>query len=340
MSDAVTTPPPPTEAAGEEFRVKSRAGLPADEVRALSKISALRSTWSIVKTIALAAACITAAVVTRGHRLHPLVVAAAILGVAGAQHGLAVLAHEAAHYRTYQTRWLNDLAGKLVAAPLGLSMLTYRLIHRIHHNHLYEALDPDLALMAGYPRGRAYLLRKLAKDLLGITTVKNYYYFVGKPNQSRPLDDTSPRLRAAATRERRLVGVATLAFFALSIYFGFWRWYLLLWFLPLVTVLQAILRFRAILEHGAVDDTSTPLKAARTNFVPAYLYWILFPHDVHYHIEHHLYPSIPHYRLAECHRRLRGLGVLDGAEVATLSEVLRKVFAEPRAAATTAYGPV
>ena len=74
---------------------------------------------------------------------------------------------------------------------------------------------------------------------------------------------------------------------------GFWRWYLLLWFLPLVTLLQAILRLRAVMEHGAVDDTTTPLKAARTNFVPPYLYWILFPHDVHYHIEHHLYPSIP-----------------------------------------------
>jgi fatty acid desaturase len=54
---------------------------------------------------------------------------------------------------------------------------------------------------------------------------------------------------------------------------------------------------------------------------------------VHYHIEHHLYPSIPHYRLAECHRRLRARGVLDGAEVATLPEVLRKIFAAPRAAA-------
>ncbi|MDB4964402.1 MAG: Fatty acid desaturase [Myxococcales bacterium] len=324
-----------SDSAGEEFRVKSRIALPADEVRALSRISAARSTWSIVKTVALAAACVTAALLSRGHRLHPLVVASAIIGLAGAQHGLAVLAHEAAHYRSYQTRWLNDLAGKLCAAPLGLSMLTYRLIHRIHHNHLYEASDPDLALMAGYPRGRGYLLRKLGKDLLGITTLKNYYYFVGKPNQSRPLDDTSPRLRAAAARERRFVAVATLAFLALSIYFGFWRWYLLLWFLPLVTLLQAILRLRAILEHGAVDDKSTPLKAARTNFVPGCLYWILFPHDVHYHIEHHLYPSIPHYRLAACHRRLRGLGILDGAEVATLGQVMRKVFANPRA-----YGPV
>ncbi|MGZ3429077.1 MAG: fatty acid desaturase family protein, partial [Polyangia bacterium] len=217
----------------------------------------------------------------------------------------------------------------------GLSMLTYRLIHRIHHNHLYEPLDPDLALMAGYPRGRGYLLRKLAKDLAGITTVKNYYYFVGKPQGVHRIDDTSPQLRAAARRERKLVGLATLAFLGISIYFGFWRWYLLLWLLPLVTLLQAILRLRAIMEHGAVDDTTTPLKAARTNFVPFYLYWLLFPHDVHYHIEHHLYPSIPSYRLAECHRRLRARGVLDGAEVAGMSEVMRKIFAPPRN-----YGPV
>ncbi|MGZ3407710.1 MAG: fatty acid desaturase, partial [Polyangia bacterium] len=190
-----------SERAGEEFRVKARVGLPPDEVRELSKLSPLRSTGSIVQTFALAAACIALGVLTRGHWWHPFAVAAAIVGIAGAQHALAVLAHEGAHYRFYKTRWLNDLAGKLCATPLGLSMLTYRLIHRIHHNHLYEPLDPDLALMAGYPRGRGYLLRKLAKDLAGITTVKNYYYFVGKPQGVHRLDDTSPQLRAAARRE-------------------------------------------------------------------------------------------------------------------------------------------
>jgi fatty acid desaturase len=299
------------------------------ELRELSQISAARSTLSIGKTAALATGCIAAAVLSRGHAWHPLVVAAAILGVAGAQHQLAVLAHEAAHFRSYRTRWLNDLVGALVAAPLGLSMRTYRLLHNIHHHHLYEASDPDLALMAGYPRGRAYLLRKLAKDLLGITTIKNYAYFVGRPQGERRVEG-----RAAAARERRLVAIANIAFLAISIQMGFWRWYLLLWMLPLVTLLQAILRLRAVMEHGAVDDTSTPLKAARTNFVPRYLYWILFPHDVHYHIEHHLYPSIPHYRLAECHRRLRARGVLDDAEVRTMPEVMRRIFAPP------AYGPV
>lgn len=296
--------------------------LPPAEVRALSRISPARSTLSLARTFALAAGCIFVA----ARWPHPLVVAAAIVGLGGAQHGLAVLAHEAGHYRSYATRWLNDLVGKLCATPLGISVLTYRMIHNVHHHHLYEPVDPDLPLMAGYPRERLYLVRKLLKDLFGITVLKNYAYFSGKPN-GKPLPDTSATVRRAAARDRRIVLAVHIAFLLLSIEFGFWRSYLLLWVLPAVTLLQAILRFRAVLEHGAVADLRSPLTAARTNFVPRYLYWILFPHDVHYHIEHHLYPSIPHYRLAECHRRLRARGALDGAEVATLAEVTRKLFA-------------
>lgn len=315
---------------GEEFRVKSRGALAADEVRALSRLDPVRGTLSLAQTFGLIAAAVAVAV----RWPHPLVVAAAIVVIAAGQHQLAVLAHEAAHYRLYQTRWVNDLAGKLCAAPLGLSMLTYRVIHRIHHNHLYEPIDPDLPLMAGYPRGRAYLLRKLAKDLIGITTIKNYLYFFGKPagrtaDNGRPLDDTSPSLRRAAARDRAIVTSINLLTLATAIAFGAWRWYLVLWILPLVTILQVILRLRAVLEHGAVTDTSTPLRAARTNLVPRSVAWILFPHDVHYHIEHHLYPSIPHYRLAECHRRLTAAGLLDGAEVATLGGALARIFAPP-----------
>ena len=323
------------EARGEEFRVKTRGGLSPDEVRALSRLSPLRATLSLAQTWTLVAGAAALALLTRGRPLHALAVVAAVVAIAGAQHQLAVLAHEAAHYRLFSRRWLNDLAGKLCAAPLGISMLTYRVVHRIHHNHLYEPLDPDLPLMAGYPRGKYYLLRKLVKDLSGLTTLKNYSYFRGRPEgrdagSGRPLDDTSPSLRAAARRDRRLALAVYLALFAAAIGLGYARWYLLLWVLPLITVLQAILRLRAVLEHGAVEDTRTPLQAARTNFVPFYLYWILFPHDVHYHVEHHLYPSIPHYRLADCHRLMRARGLLDGANVKTLGETLRLVFAPPR----------
>ena len=65
------------------------------------------------------------------------------------QHALFVLAHEAAHYRLFERRGLNDFAGRLCATLQGLSMCTYRVIHRLHHNNLYGPADPDTALHGG-----------------------------------------------------------------------------------------------------------------------------------------------------------------------------------------------
>jgi len=111
--------------------------------------------------------------------------------------------------------------------------------------------------------------------------------------------------------------------------------YLVLWVLPLVTVLQPILRLRAIAEHGAVTDLSSPLTAARSNRTTGSAAnrlgrVLLFPHHVNYHLEHHLYPAVPHYHLPALHRLLAAKGVLAGAEVRDVRETLRAVFAPRR----------
>jgi fatty acid desaturase len=108
--------------------------------------------------------------------------------------------------------------------------------------------------------------------------------------------------------------------------------YAVLWLLPMLTVLQPILRLRAILEHGAVADFSSPLTAARTNRTVGSLgnaigRAVLFPHHVNYHLEHHLYPAVPHYHLPRLHRLLAAKGALDGAEVRDVADTLRLVFA-------------
>ena len=54
-----------------------------------------------------------------------------------------------------------------------------------------------------------------------------------------------------------------------------------------------------------------------------------FPHHVNYHIEHHLYPAVPHYNLPACHRALAASGALRDAEVRRLREGLQRVFAAP-----------
>ena len=91
---------------------------------------------------------------------------------------------------------------------------------------------------------------------------------------------------------------------------------------------QAILRLRAIAEHGATTDFSSPLTAARTNLGPAWLRWLFFPHNVNHHIEHHLYASVPMYNLPRLHAEMRRQGVLDGAEVIPFGATLGKIFAE------------
>jgi len=318
---------------GEEFKDDYRRALPKELIRELTRRSAWRATAAVLEDFALLAAAIALAL---AYWPNPLVIVPTVLIIGTRQHALFVIAHDAAHYLLYERRWLNDLVGRLCAMLQGLSMRTYRVIHRLHHNNLYGALDPDTALHGGYPRGRMYLVRKLLKDLSGLTAWKTYAYFLGGApalNTAthvalRPLDDTSAKLRAEARSDRNMVigfHLALLAVFAAS---GYLLQYLVLWVLPLVTVVQAILRLRAIAEHGATTDFSSPLTAARTNLGPAWLRWLIFPHNVNYHVEHHLYASVPQYNLARLHQEMRRQGVLDGAEVIAFRRTLGKIFAE------------
>ena len=279
---------------------------------------------------------------------------AAVLVIGVAQHGLFILAHEAAHYRLLSNRHLNDALGRLIGMASGISMCTYRVIHRLHHNHLYGPQDPDTAIHGGYPRGVAYLWTKLAQDLVGWNAWKTYAYFFGAPAISADdgqtqrvshgaLNDTSPSLRAAARADRWWVVGFQLALPLLLAVFGGLQGlglYLLFWLLPLLTVLQPILRLRAICEHGAVDDLGSPLTAARSNrSAGGFGNWVgralLFPHHVNHHLEHHLYPAVPHYHLPRLHRLLRDKGVFDGrAEVRDLRETLARIFAARRPRST------
>lgn len=271
-----------------------------------------------------------------------LVVALCALLLGTQQHALFVLSHESAHYRMFSSRRANDWVGRLAGTLGGISMCTYRVTHRLHHNHLYGTQDPDIALNGGYPRGRAYLLRKLLIDLSGWTAPKTYAYFFGAPainterdQALRPLNDTSAALRADARADRWVVAGCHLLAPLIAWGLGGWQAlgaYVVLWLLPLATVLQAILRLRAVAEHGAPASYESPLTAARTNLPgPGPAGWffrlVFFPHHVNYHIEHHLYPAVPHYRLAALHARLQADGLLQGAEVRRFPDTLRRVFA-------------
>src|SRR4051812_1697213 len=226
---------------GEEFKDDFRQSLPKDLIQRLTRRSAWRATAAVLEDFAVIA-------LAGGGGLaflpNPVWVVFAVLVIGTRQHALFVIAHEAAHYLLYQNRKLNDAVGRICATVQGLSMCTYRVIHRLHHNNLYGELDPDTALHGGYPRGRAYLVKKLLKDLSGFTAWKTYAYFLGGApavNSAtnvalRPLDDTSQKLRSEATADRNTVIAFHLLLLALFAWSGYLVQYLVLWILPLVTV--------------------------------------------------------------------------------------------------------
>lgn len=320
---------------GEEFKDDWRGArkVPRELVQELTRRAPWRATLAVLHDLLVLAAAIAIGLYCWPN---PLVLLLCVLAIGTRQHALFVIAHDAAHYLLYENRLLNDVVGRTCAMLQGLSMCTYRVIHRMHHNNLYGELDPDTALHGGYPRGRAYLIKKLLKDFSGLTAWKTYAYFLGgapalntRTNVAlRPLGDTSQKLRDEARRDRNLVVFFHLSLLLLMAWSGYLVQYLVLWVLPLVSVVQAILRLRAIAEHGATSDFSSPLTAARTNLAPAWLAWLIFPHQVNYHIEHHLYASVPHYNLPRLHREMASRGLLESAEVISFRRTLGKIFAE------------
>ena len=312
-----------------EDRRRERVALTRAEIDSLSELDNYRSAYGVFETIAVIIFLISFAVLF----WHPLVLVLVVCLIASRQQALFVLAHDAAHYRLFKARRLNDFLGRMLAMPVGISMCTYRVIHRLHHNHLYDKRDPDIPLIAGYPRGQRYFLGKLFKDLAGLTAWKTFKYFFGAPvinddagEAARPLNDTAPHLRQAARNDRWWVLSWQVTIFTVAFMFDWWLEYLVLWLLPLVTITQMLLRFRAVLEHGAISDTSSALTAARTNTGPRWLIWLLFPHHVNFHIEHHLFPTVPYYNLPKCHALLNKKGALSTAEVRRLQDSLSLVL--------------
>jgi len=95
-------------------------------------------------------------------------------------------------------------------------------------------------------------------------------------------------------------GVIAIAFWTGTAHLLF-----LYWFVPLFTCLVCIFRIRSIAEHSALGGARTRYAGTRTT-LPSFLERIfLAPNNVSYHLEHHMYPSVPFFRLPKLHALLR-----------------------------------
>ncbi|MBL4629933.1 MAG: fatty acid desaturase, partial [Paraglaciecola sp.] len=103
----------------------------------------------------------------------------ALLIIGGRQLSFAILMHDCGHNSLFKSSKLNQFVGTwLVAAPVFSDMQSYSRQHSIHHKEVGSAKDPDLANYAAYPISKASLMRKVLRDLVGLTALKFWLYIL------------------------------------------------------------------------------------------------------------------------------------------------------------------
>ena len=78
------------------------------------------------------------------------------------------------------------------------------------------------------------------------------------------------------------------------------------WLVPLMTSLAFILSVRSLAEHhgGGMIWDGDMLRGPRHLEATWWEKFLLAPHNVHYRVDHHLYPSVPYYNLPRLHALL------------------------------------
>ena len=312
--------------------------LDADEIRELTEPSDLRGGLALATTWAMIAGCF--ALVAIWPRWWTVGIAVTLLG--GRQLALAVLMHDAAHRCLFRSKRLNTVLGKwLCAAPIWTCLTRYRAHHLGHHAHTNGPKDPDLGLVTPFPVPPRALLRKFVRDLLGLTGVRRVVGLLAMDlglisytasTGFERLDQSGRTWGEIARGGARNLAPVVLSNFALwSILSASGHGLLyLLWIAAYLTSFSAVIRLRSIAEHACTEASTDPFFNTRTTRAGWLARLTLAPHNVNYHLEHHLLPTVPQHALPRMHRLLHERGALEGCHVAaSYWKVLRAAVRTP-----------
>jgi fatty acid desaturase len=291
-----TTMLPPTEALPDVLPTDrlTATGMAVPEIRAdLRRIASFRNAGSVA-LVWLQAAVTVGGAVWIGHPL-AYVVAFVLMGPVHAR--FASLGHEAAHKLLFTNKRANDWVGRwLVAYPSFFAFEPYRRVHFAHHKDEFGPNEPDLDLYNGYPITRASFWRKMRRDAFfnsGWKNLKGLLRGLTIP-QGRPLV-----LRILA---------AQIPLIAIGVALGRWWLWPLLWLAPWMSVWRVINRLRAIAEHGGM--TRSKDRRLTTHHVrqswPARFF--LVPHNIGWHLAHHVDMGVPWRNLPTLQRELEASG--------------------------------
>jgi fatty acid desaturase len=211
---------------------------------------------------------------------------AGTLGAAVAINAFILLMHEGMHGTLFAAGRANRWTSVALGATFCLSFTAYRVLHQRHHRYLGDPRDPDD--YGNYTSNRLLLWAMHYMRLL----VGVYVYIVmipilacrhGSPADRRDVLIEYLVLAAVYATAFAIVPGGILLFF---------------WLIPLV-IAAHMTAVRGFTQHG-IAEAHDPLLASRSIQANRVVAFCLLHEN--YHLEHHLFPEIPSYHLAEVHR--------------------------------------
>jgi beta-carotene hydroxylase len=229
-----------------------------------------------------------------GYLFDQLPVAATIAINATSIYLLFTVMHDSMHRTAHQSRFINDLLGRLSALPLTVTMPLFRAVHYEHHSHTNDPeRDPDLIVNRG-PRWA------LLFWCLAIMVEYRRHYF-GR----RMWRDRSDLIEAIAM-ECFLLGAIVLAAAT-----GTFATLAIVWLGPALIAVAVLALCFDFLPHYPYTSQERYLD---TRIYPGRILNALLLGQ-NYHLIHHLWTTIPWYRYQRVFGEVEDVLVGRGARI-------------------------
>ncbi|MCU0548500.1 MAG: fatty acid desaturase [Leptolyngbya sp. Prado105] len=229
--------------------------------------------------------------------------------------GFFVIGHDCGHRSFANRKWVNDLIGHIIMAPLIYPFHCWRILHNQHHRHTNKmntnTMDMDNAWQPWRPEAyeqsdpvSRIVYRAIRGRLWWVTTIVHWAWHF---NLSRyePKDQAKVKLSIAV-----VIGFAAIVFPTLFLTVGLWN-FVKFWFVPWLVYHFWMSTFTLV--HHTLPDIQFK-EAEEWDEAQAQLFgtvhcdypkWVEFLcHDINVHIPHHLSTAIPWYNLRLAHQSL------------------------------------
>jgi len=236
-------------------------------------------------------------------------VALAVVVISTRFYALFIIAHDGFHRRLMNRAWVNDLFTDMaVLGAIGAITRLNSKNHLAHHRHLATPDDPDRHKYGCFNKfTRPQLLGYLTGVTSFVRSMRHVFLRREPPVADRAdgLSKPAPATEGYRPRDVAILVAWQAALIAgLTLGIGLWA-YPVLWLLP-VFLAFVYDNLRSFCEHSQPEADAVADRHRLISYASHPLErLVVSPMNMNHHATHHLWPSIPYYRLAEADREIR-----------------------------------